>query len=345
MADLHASNISIVDEAETPLSPSSPKTTKNLLQAAALGLALAFGLAFLLEHIDGTLKFPEEAQRYLGASNLAVIPDFSFTGMTPVGRRRATARQALENGSKHSTELVATGGQYSALSESYRSLRTALLLSRAGSHPKVTLITSALPREGKTNVAINTAIVLAHTGAKVLLVDADLRKPRCHKVLAIKNHFGLTEMLTGSANEEAITKTSIDNLSLLSSGTIPPSPTELLGSTRMREILDSLSQLYDYIIVDSPPVMVVSDAIVLSVIADGVILVAEGGKTPKQDARAAIFRLRQANARIFGFVLNKVRIHKSDYPYYYHSESYGQYCNDGIEDEVEETTQASHLDA
>jgi capsular exopolysaccharide synthesis family protein len=152
-------------------------------------------------------------------------------------------------------------------------------------------------------------------------------------------------MLTGSANEEAITKTSIDNLSLLSSGTIPPSPTELLGSTRMREILDSLSQLYDYIIVDSPPVMVVSDAIVLSVIADGVILVAEGGKTPKQDARAAIFRLRQANARIFGFVLNKVRIHKSDYPYYYHSESYGQYCNDGIEDEVEETTQASHLDA
>ena len=163
------------------------------------------------------------------------------------------------------------------MSESYRTLRTALLLSRAGAHPKITLITSALPNDGKTAVAVNTAIVLAHTGAKVLLIDADLRKPRCHKVLSLKNHFGLTEMLTGSANEEAINTTKIDNLHLLSSGKIPPSPSELLGSVRMREILDNLSKHYDYIVVDSPPVMVVSDPIVLSAMADGVVLVAAGG--------------------------------------------------------------------
>ena len=224
-------------------------------------------------------------------------------------------------------------GKYSVLSEAYRTPRTALLLSRAGNHPKITLVTSALPHEGKTTVAVNTAIVLAHTGAKVLLIDADLRKPRCHKVLSLKNHFGLTEMLTGGANEEAISPTKIENLFLLSSGRIPPSPSELLGSIRMREILESLSKSYEYIVVDSPPAMVVADSIVLSTMTDGVILVAAGGQTPKQQARAAVARLRQANAHIFGFVLNKVRIYKFDYPYYhysgvYHSGLYQGYYKD-----------------
>lgn len=341
LANVHASNISIVDEAEPPRS-SNAKTIKDLLQAALLGLAFGFGLAFLFDHLDATLKSPEEAQQYLRAPNLAVIPEFSFASIPYGGPRRSIDRLAAKNGSKHRADVVTAYGQNSVLSESYRTLRTALLLSRAGSHPKITLITSALPREGKTSVAVNTAVVLAHTGAKVLLVDADLRKPRCHKVLAVKNHLGLTEMLTGSANEEAISKTNFDNLSVLSSGKVPPSPSELLGSTKMREVLDSLSQIYDFIIVDSPPVMVVSDAIVLSAMADGVILVSDSGKTPKQDARAAVLRLRQANARIFGFVLNKVRIHKSDYPYYYYSKSYG-YCENGTADEGEEDISSSDL--
>jgi len=329
LADVHASNISVVDEAELPRSPSSPRTAKDLLQAALVGLALALGLAFLLEQLDSTLKFPDEAQRYLRVPNLATIPEFNFARKGLYGKSshddRALPSATNVNGSNHCADIVTTHGKHSLIAESYRTLRTALLLSRAGTHPKITLITSALPNEGKTTVAINTAIVLAHTGSKVLLIDADLRKPRCHKVLSIKNHFGLTEMLTGSAEAEAISKTEIENLHLLSSGKIPPSPSELLGSTRMREILDKLSKVYTYIIIDSPPVMVVADPIVLSVMADGVVMVAAGGQTRKHQARAAIVRLQQANARIFGFVLNKVRIHKFDYPYYHYSQYYQGY--------------------
>ena len=346
LADVHASNVSIVDDAEPPRGPSSPNTRKDLFQAALVGLALALGLALLLERLDTTLKFPDEAQRYLGIPSLAVIPEFKFGGGVDSydGAKASSGSKALqtrsEQSSKHITDIVTLNGKHSVLSEAYRMLRTALLLSRAGNPPKVTLVTSALPSEGKTTVAVNTAIVLAHTGAKVLLIDADLRKPRCHKVLSLKNHFGLTEMLTGAANEEAISATKIENLFLLSSGRIPPSPSELLGSTRMREILDSLSKSYEYIVVDSPPVMVVADSMVLSTMADGVVLVTEGGKTPKQQARAALARLRQANARIFGFVLNKVRIHKFDYSYYhysgaYHSGLYQGYYGNGKEGDDE----------
>jgi len=331
LADVHASNISVVDEAEPPGWPSSPKISQDLLVAGIFGLALALGLAFALEYLDSTLKFPDEAQRYLQVPNLALIPDFSFATGSLYGRRTShIGGRALQNGtdknsSRHDADIVTTFGKYSVVSESYRTLRTALLLSRAGTHPKATLITSALPHEGKTTVAVNTAIVLAHTGAKVLLIDADLRKPRCHKVLSLKNHFGLTEMLTGSANEEAISETKIENLHLLSSGKIPPSPSELLGSARMREILDRASKVYDYIVVDSPPVMAVADSIVLSAMVDGVVIVAAGGQTPKHQIRAAIARLQQSGARIFGFVLNKVRIHKFDYPYYHYSGFYQGY--------------------
>jgi succinoglycan biosynthesis transport protein ExoP len=344
LADVHASNISVVDQAEPPGFPSSPNSKKDLLQAALLGLALAFGLAFLLENLDTTFKSPDEAERYLRIPSLAIIPEFSFGrgglyGEKSSGNDRALLNGSSQNGSRHGTDIVTSFGKYSVLSESFRTLRTALLLSRAGTHPKITLITSALPHEGKTTVAVNTAIVLAHIGAKVLLIDADLRKPRCHKVLSLKNHFGLTEMLTGSANEEAISETKIEHLHLLSSGRIPPSPSELLGSNRMREILDSLSKVYDYIVVDSPPVMVVADSMVLSAMVDGVVLVAAGGQTPKQQARAAITRLQQTNARIFGLVLNKVKIHKFDYRYAQYSGGYqGYYTKDtgSEEDEQEE---------
>jgi succinoglycan biosynthesis transport protein ExoP len=332
LADVHASNISVVDEAEPPLGPSSPNSRKDLWQAGLLGLALALGLAFVLEQLDMTLKTPDDIQRYLHVPSLALIPVFAFARRSLLGAKSPNADGLLEADAKnkkpsHGGDIVTTYGKYSVISEAFRTLRTALLLSRAGGHPKITLITSALPNEGKTTIAVNTAVVLAHTGAEVLLIDADLRKPRCHKVLSLKNHFGLTEMLTGSANEEAISETKIEHLHLLSSGKIPPSPSELLGSKRMREVLDNLSKLYDYIVLDSPPVMVVADAIVLSAMADGVIIVAAGSQTPKQQARAAIARLLQANARIFGLVLNKVKVNQFDYPYYHYSGLYENYSS------------------
>jgi succinoglycan biosynthesis transport protein ExoP len=335
LADAHASNISIVDKAEPPGFPSSPKTATDLLQAALLGLAAAFGLAFVLEHLDTTLKYPDEAQSYLRVPNLAITPEVSFVNKGLYLEKQSADDRALQSTGRratgHSADIVTAHGAQSLIGESYRTLRTALLLSRAGARPKITLITSALPNEGKTAVTVNTAIVLAHTGAQVLIIDADLRKPRCHKVLSIKNHFGLTEILTGSANEEAISCTKVENLHLLSSGKVPPNPSELLGSTRMREVLETLSKAYDYIIIDSPPVMVVADSVILSAMADGVVLVAAGGQTPKQQVRAAIGRLQQANARIFGFVLNKVRIHKFDHPYQTYADCYQQYYSNGAE--------------
>ncbi len=329
LADVHASNVSVVDRAEPPRFPSSPNTAKNLPQAALLGLAAAFGLAFLLEHLDSTLRYPDDAERYLRVPNLGVIPDFSFEpgGAYLDSSLRRDLNRQIEAGSDshHAADIVTSYGTQTFLSESYRALRTALLLSRAGSHPKIILITSALPNEGKTAVAVNTGIVLAHTGAQVLIIDADLRRPRCHKILSLMNQCGLTEMLTGSAREEAVISTAIENLYFLSSGKIPASPSELLGSTRMGALLATLSKTYDYIVIDSPPVMAVADSIALSVMSDGVVLVAAGGQTPKQQVRAAIARLHQANAKIIGFVLNKVRIQKFDYPFYYYAESYQRY--------------------
>ncbi len=337
LADVHASNISVVDFAETPRWPSSPKISQDLLFATLFGLLVSLGLAFALEYLDATLKFPDEAQQYLRVPNLAVIPEFSFSQRLPYGAKRSLNFRSQAISHRNDADIVTTTGKYSILGESYRTLRTALLLSRAGNHPKVTLITSALPHEGKTTVAVNIAIVLAHTGAKVLLIDADLRKPRCHKVLSLKNHFGLTEILTGSANEDAVSVTKIDNLDLLSSGKIPPSPSELLGSSNMREIIESLSKKYDYIVVDSPPVMAVADPIVLSAMVDGVVLVAAGGQTPKQQVRAAIARLQQSRARIFGFVLNKIKINRFDYPYSHYSGLYNGYYNDSENPDEEGT--------
>ncbi len=214
---------------------------------------------------------------------------------------------------------VSYSGRYSLLGEAYRNLRIALMLSRAGSHPRTTLITSALPEEGKTTVAVNTAIVLAHAHGRVLLIDADLRIPQCHRRLGVSNTRGLTEVLTGLATpEECIQPTEVESLFLMTSGQMPPNPSELLSSPQMKRLLDHLVRSFDHIIIDSPPALPVSDPIVLSRLVDGVVLVASGSKTPKQQIKAALARLQHAHAKVFGVVLNKVKIHKGDYfyPYY-----------------------------
>ena len=220
-------------------------------------------------------------------------------------------------------ELVTEHGTYSALGEAYRNLRTALLLSRAGAPPKVTLITSAIAGEGKTVTAVNTAAMLAQLGANVLLIDADMRRPRCHRVLDLDNNLGLTEVLTGVRDlHDLIRPTTVPNLFILSSGSVPPNATELVGSPKMHQIVTQLQQIYDYVVIDSPPIMPVSDALLLSTIVDGVLLVTNASRTPKQQVRAARARLEYARAKIFGTVLNRIRVHQSEYQYYYHQGYY-----------------------
>jgi len=332
-SDIQSTNVSVINSAEVPSSPSSPNKGRDLLLALIAGLGGGIALAFTMEFLDNTLKNPEEAENYLRLPNLGIVPEFSS-----VNGKTAYAPRELMNGRESTVlppgrELVTTHGSYSRVGEAYRNLRTALLLSRAGGPPKVTLITSAMSREGKTVTAVNTAVMLAQLGAPVLLIDADLRRARCHRVLAVDNHLGLTEVLAGSRPlREMIRITEIENLHFLGSGSVPPNPTELLGSAKMIETLLELREHYEHVVIDSAPVLPVSDSLVLAKLTDGVMLVANGSATPRQQVKTACARLEYARAKILGVVLNKVKIHSADYHYYYHQDYYS-FEADSLQDE------------
>jgi polysaccharide biosynthesis transport protein len=315
VADDHASRISVVDSAVLPLAPSSPNKRRDLFTAGMLGLAGGIALCFLLDYLDNRLKTPAEARRYLRLPVMGTIPAAeSLAGRgtgdssTPqIGRYQSTPNQ----------EVVPSYGGYSVVDEAYGHLRATLLLSRAGAPPKTIVITSAEPKEGKTVTAVNTAIAFAHTSPRVLLIDADLRKPSCHKFLSMKNHNGLSDVLAGTAELEArIHATSIAGMFFLSSGKIPPNPAELLASDKMKETLKYLAEQYDHIVIDTSPVLRVSDPLFLAAIADGTMVVVDVPQTPKQHVREAITRLTQARAKILGSVFNKVHVGGFGYGYY-----------------------------
>ncbi len=337
--DIHNTNVSVINSAEAPGAPTSPKKALDLLLASLGGLGLGLAAAFVIEMLDNTLKNPEEAEQYLRLPNLGVVPEFSsVNGKTAYAPRELPLDFGAGGGAAvlpPGRELVTTHGAYSRVGEAYRNLRTALLMSRAGGPPKVTLITSATSREGKTVTAVNIAVMLAQLGGAVLLIDADLRRARCHRVLAVDNHLGLTEVLTGARQPpDVIRATEIDKLYFLGSGSVPPNPTELLNSTRMAELMAELRDHYEYIIVDSAPVLPVSDSMVLAKLTDGVVIVANGSATPRQQVRTACARLEYARAKILGVVLNKIKFHSPDYHYYYHQDYYA-YGADNRRDEDE----------
>ena len=215
--------------------------------------------------------------------------------------------------------MVTQARPQSQMAESYRALRTSLLLSNLGTPPKIIMVTSARPQEGKTTTSINTSIVLAQKGVRVLLIDADLRRPSVHKTLGMGPRSGLSNVLTGSATlEHAITRSPIlSNLFILPAGTPPPNPAELLASSNMRDLLVDLREKYDHIIIDTPPTLSVTDAVVLSQWVDAIILVIRSSKTTKQALRRPRDILMQVNARITGVLLNAVDLTSPDYYYYY----------------------------
>jgi capsular exopolysaccharide synthesis family protein len=218
----------------------------------------------------------------------------------------------------------------SVSAEAYRILRTSLLLSRAGSPPKIVLITSAVAQEGKTSTAINLAIALAHTKRKVLLIDADLRRPNCHRILNVANGRGLTEVLTGLEHfAPLVHSTAIPQLSLMSSGQIPPNPSELLGSDKMAALLIELASIYDSVIVDTAPIIPVTDALLLAGNTDGVILIA-GHNTDRQQVKLALSRLMRIHAPVLGVVLNKADWAANQYHHYYKP-----YTSDNVSEEYQ----------
>jgi len=342
-AGLKSNNFRIVDNARPPQAPIEPNIPRNLMFAVVLGLASGIGLAFLLEGLDNTVRTTEQAQMISGLASLGMIPLGSKSA-----REGANPKRLVIATSKEAVELVTQVRPQSQMAESYRALRTSLLLSNLGSPPKVVMVTSALPQEGKTTTSINTAVVLAQKGVRVLLIDADMRRPSIHKTLGMGPHSGLSNVLTGSIPlEQAITNTAVlPNLFVLPAGTPPPNPAELLASSNMREVLAQLQQQYDHIVIDTPPTLSVTDAVVLSPRADAVVLVIRSGQTTKQALRRSRDVLVQVNAKVVGVLLNAVDLSSPDYYYYYEYQGkYARYYRDeessDHEDEVEEASSSS----
>jgi polysaccharide biosynthesis transport protein len=292
-------------------------------------------------HFDSTLKDPIEAESYLSLPSLGMVPEFGRVNERSVPRaiRRSLSDRRDPRGSAW-CELVTCHGSYSSLGEAYRNLRTALLLSRAERAPKVVLMTSATSREGKTVTAVNMAVMLAQLGGDTLLIDADLRRSRCHRVLAADNGLGLTDVLTGSRRlHQVIQKTEVHNLYFLSAGSIAPNPTELLGSAKMTDILECLREHCDYVIIDSSPVLPVSDSLLLAKMADGIVMVVDAQSTPRQQVHTACARLAYARGKILGIVLNRVKDYST--PYHYYQESYSLESGEYVPEDVLAETRAS----
>ncbi len=348
-AGLKSNNFRIVDGARPPSYPIEPNIFRNLLFAVMLGLASGVGLAFLLEALDNTIRTTDQAQTVSGLASLGMIPLGSKSA-----REGPNPKRLVIASSKEAVELVTQVRPQSQMAESYRALRTSLLLSNLGSPPKVIMVTSALPQEGKTTTSINTAVVLAQKGVRVLLIDGDLRRPSIHKTLGMGPRSGLSNVLTGSTSlEQAITRTVIhSNLWVLPAGTPPPNPAELLASSNMRDVLNQLGQQYDHIVIDTPPALSVTDGVILSTRADAVVLVIRSGKTTKQSLRRARDIFAQVSAKVVGVLLNAVDLTSPDYYYYYEYQGkYAQYYQEGNstgeedEDEIDEQSPPSSSSA
>ncbi|MBM4140578.1 MAG: polysaccharide biosynthesis tyrosine autokinase [Nitrospira sp.] len=298
---LTASNIQVLDKAEVPKSPSKPRKTLNIMLSIIVGLLGGIGLAFFVEYLDNTVKTPEDVEKKVYLPSLGLVPNY-----------------ASYNKENLPVEYITHADGKSPIAEAYASIRTFLLLSTGGRPPRVIMVTSPARNEGKTTTVINTAISLTRSNVKVLIIDADMRKPRLHKIFDLDNSPGLSTYLSGNEElgEALIKTTDIPNLDIITSGPTPPNPAELLSSYRFKELIKSL-YLYNFIIIDTPPLLGISDPLILSPHADGVVLVIKSGETPKEAAQEARKMLATINAKILGVVLNSIDQSAMRYSHYY----------------------------
>lgn len=300
--DIQAVNVRIVDRAVIPVSPVKPRKLLNIALSILIGLGLGVGLAFFFEYLDNTFRTPEDVEDALNIPFLGIFPHIKLKEGEPDADR----------------DLAVHKKPRSTSAEAFRSIRTNLLLSSAEHKPGVILITSPGPYEGKSLTSTNLALILAQTGERVLLVDGDMRKPRIYRVFGLDDSKGLSTLLTGHSElKEVIFESGIPNLYLLPAGPKPPNPAELLGSGKMAEIVTELRKRFDYVIIDTPPLIAVTDASVLSTIVDGVVMVLKAGQTTKELAKRAHKNLREINAKIIGAILNDVDFERDRYYYYY----------------------------
>ena len=309
--DVATGNIRVVDVAEVPARPSSPNLPSNVMLSLLVGLALGMALAFVFEFLDDSVKNAEEMEASSRLPCLGVIPT-----LRPQPRRISLVKsEAAPAGPAASVDLISQDDPQSAVSEAFRRVRTALLVSRAGGPPRSILITSSRPGEGKTAAALNLGITLAQIGRRVLLVDADLRKPRLHAALGVRGGRGLSDHLGGDgALKEVVLPTRIPNLDVVPSGVIPPNPADLLDSDRFDDLrLGAERAGYDHLIFDSPPVHAVADPAIIAARVEAVLIVVRAGVTGREVLAHAVGQLRQMGGRVLGCILNQVDTAREDY--------------------------------
>lgn len=351
-AGLKASNIRIVDAADVPRKPARPRLLLNLALGLVFGMGLGVGAAFVQEYLDNTLKTSEDVERFLNVPALALIPSveslnhrssgvYGVYGLYQRGKlltaggsrpRSDSAAKSTSLGPRPKSwyRIDREGQQFSALSEAFRSLRTSVLLSTAERPPRSLLVSSSQPGEGKTTVSTNLAISLAQLGQRVLLIDGDMRRPCVHRAFEVKESAGLVGYLTGQQEWRRIAHTTdVPGLDVLVCGPVPPNPAELLSSERMRALLREATQDYNFVLVDSPPLLSVADSRILASQVEGVILVVKGGDTPREIAKRAESYAVDVGANVIGVVLNNLDVQSGNYYYYrYYRYDYYGYRDD-----------------
>lgn len=310
-------SLSVIEPATVPQAPVGNAMIMTALMAAAIGFSLAAGAAYLLEYLDDTVKSPEDVQAAAQMPTLSGIAEY----------------RAIE---ANAGPLVTMEQPRSPISEAYRALRTAVLFTNVDRRIRTVLITSAGPSEGKSYTAANLAVVMAQAGHRVLLVDADLRRPTQHRIFKIPRGYGLTDLLVDmNASVEptelvqtfvnlnkAVVESSQPGLFVLKSGSVPPNPSEVVGSAKMKLLLQLLPTRFDFVIIDSPPTLAVTDAVILSTRMDSVLLVAKASATRRNQLKQAVQRLREVNANLSGVVLNRLTPANGEYYFYYYEKSY-----------------------
>jgi len=311
LKDTPASNMRVVDRAEVPRFPFKPAITLNLFLAVFFGLGLGAGAALLLNYLDNTVKSEVDIQRHAAVPALGFIP--LYQPLRVVGEEQPAST------SQYAADIACHADNHSSFSEAFKSLRTSFLMASPEHAPRHVVVTSCEALEGKSTVATNLAIALTQLGRRVVIVDADLRRPRVHKVLSVPNDLGLSSFLSGNAAAAEIVQDSgIPNLLVVTSGPLPPNPSELLASKALDTFLEKLEELgpFDHVFFDSPPLLQMADAVLLANRMDATILVTREGRTTHQALASGAKRLRQSRARILGAVLNAVVERVGSYYYY-----------------------------
>jgi capsular exopolysaccharide synthesis family protein len=330
-------NIRVVDYAIAPKKPFAPRRTLTVALSLLLAFCFGLGLAFLIEYLDDSVRSAQDIENLLHLPSVAMIPQVGVT------KPKKGALVGVNGNGAGGEVLLTAIDKRSPVAEAYRHLRTSILLSTAGRAPRTLLVTSSVPSEGKTTTAVNTALSLAQTGARVLIIDADMRRPRLHSIFNLSNSNGLSSLLSREVVYEeisaAIKQDEDSGLFILTSGPVPPNPAELVGSDQMLNFISMVTPHFTHVVFDSPPVAAFTDGVLIAAMVDGVLLVVHSGKSSRKLVARARNLLQDVGARIIGVVLNKVAAAGSN-SYYYYGGYYQHYQNEPTASDADQTVDA-----